>query len=105
LCGKVTKEDVLAVRPYPFAAEEDVLMPYSAMRRVIAKRMLQSHIEIPAVTQSCMVDVTELMALREKINAQNEMRISVNDFVLLSTTRTLEKQPRINASFTDEGLI
>jgi len=103
--GKVTKADVLAAQPQAVVQGEDELKPHSAMRRVIAKRMLQSHLEIPPVTQSCIADATELMAFREKMNASGEMRISVNDFIILSVAKTLEEQPHINASFTEEGLI
>jgi pyruvate dehydrogenase E2 component (dihydrolipoamide acetyltransferase) len=103
--GKVTRADVLAAAPKTSAPGEDELRPHSAMRRVIAKRMLQSHLEIPPVTQSCVADVTELMALRENINAQNAARISVNDFIILAVAKTLEEQPYINASFTEEGLM
>ena len=103
--GKINKEDVLKAVSHTSAVQEDTLVLHSAMRRVIAKRMLQSHLEIPAVTQNSMVDVTELMRLREKINLQNDTHISLNDLILLSVARTLAEQPRINASFTNEGLL
>ena len=103
--GKVTKADVLAAMPQIFAPDEGEFRPHSVMRKVIAKRMLQSHLEIPPVTQSCIADVTQLMAFREKINAQDGSRISINDFIILAVARTLKEQPYINASFTEDGLI
>ena len=103
--GKITKGDVLAAAPQTPVSGEDEMKPHSAMRKVIAKRMLQSHLEIPPVTQSCIADVTELTTLRKKINARNETRISINDFIILSVAKTLEEQPHINASFAEEGLI
>lgn len=111
--GKITKADVMAAaKPaeHKHAAEqklgsdEDTLVPHTGMRNVIAARMLQSHLEIPSVTQSCVADVTELFALRKKINT-GETRISVNDFIIMAVTKTLKEQPRINASYTDEGLL
>ena len=107
--GKVTRADVMAATGAPaaaaaVAASGDEVIPHSAMRKVIAKRMLKSHLEIPPVTQSCVVDVTELMALRSQINT-GDMRISVNDFIIMAVTKTLKEQPRINATFTEEGLL
>lgn len=109
--GKVTSADVLAVSgvssaatPATVAAGGDEFIPHTAMRKVIAKRMLGSHLEIPPVTQNCVVDVTELMALRSQINT-GDVRISVNDFIIMAVTKTLKEQPRINATFTEEGLL
>ena len=111
--GKVTKADIAPAKapgaasaPAAAASGEDVLVPHSAMRKVIAKRMLQSHTNIPPVTQNCMVDVTALMALREKINADSKgIRITVNDFIVMAAAKALKEQPHINASYTDAGLL
>ena len=102
--GKVTKADVAAMGAAIQTADEDTLMPHSGMRRAIAKRMSQSHQEIPPVTQSCVADVTELLELRKKINT-GDVRISVNDFIIKAVAKTLKEQPRFNASYTDEGLL
>ncbi len=101
--GKVTKADVLqAVQGSQ--AEETVLKPHSMMRKVIAKRMLQSHLDIPPVTQNCEADVTELLALRSRINVQ-DMHVSVNDFIIMAVAKTLREQPDINASYTEDGML
>ncbi len=110
--GKVTKADIApaASVPAPSAAsaaasQEDELRPHSAMRKVIAKRMLSSHLNIPPVTQNCVADVTALMALREKINAMGDVRVTVNDFIVMAVAKTLKEQPHVNASYTDAGLL
>ena len=107
--GKVTKTDVTPVVPAAAAAAvqsgEDVLVPHSAMRRVIAKRMHQSHLNIPPVTQNCIADVTALTALREKINAMDGVRVTVNDFIVMAVAKTLKEQPHINSSYTDAALL
>ncbi len=109
--GKVTKADITpaASVPAPSAAsaasQEDELRPHSAMRKVIAKRMLSSHLNIPPVTQNCVADVTALMALREKINAMGDVRVTVNDFIVMAVAKTLKEQPHVNASYTDAGLL
>lgn len=110
--GKVTKADIAPAAPVSVSAapssavsEEDELRPHSAMRKVIAKRMLSSHLNIPPVTQNCVADVTALMALREKINAMGNVRVTVNDFIVMAVAKTLKEQPHINASYTDAGLL
>ncbi len=81
------------------------LVPHSAMRRTIARRMQQSHTEIPAVTQHSIADVTEMMVLRSVINAKDGAHLTVNDFVVKATATALKEQPHINASFAPEGIV
>ena len=61
----------------------------SGMRKVIAQRMSASHTEIPNVTQNIKVDVTELLALRAKINQGKEKpdKVSVNDIIIKAVGR------------------
>jgi len=101
--GKILKEDVLAAKAAGESAQ-DTLIAHSAMRKVIAKRMFQSHAEIPAVTQNCVADVTELMALRNRFKTA-DTRPSINDFIILAVAKTLKEQPRFNASYTEEGML
>jgi pyruvate dehydrogenase E2 component (dihydrolipoamide acetyltransferase) len=108
--GKVTRAD-LAVAQAPEApaatvSDGDMLVPHSAMRKVIARRMSSSHTHIPPVTQTSVADVTALMALREQINANKEgVRVTVNDFIVMAVARALREQPHINASYTEAGLL
>ncbi len=107
--GRVTKADVLlATAPAPQAytmsvGESERLTiesrrPLNSMERVVAERMSQSHFEIPGVTQSLLVDMTDLLALRAKINARREQKISVNDFVLKATAIAVKEQPLARTS-------
>lgn len=61
----------------------------SSMRKVVAERMLKSHTEIPVVTQNVKVDMTSLMAFRQKLNENREVRFSVNDLVLKAVAKAL----------------
>lgn len=83
----------------------DVLTKHNmtGMRKVIAKRMLASHTEIPPVTQNIEVDVTALLNLRAKVNAGKEKadRVSVNDFVLKATAVTVREQERYRMQLVD----
>lgn len=112
--GRVTKADVLgAAQPAPAAAPaqsgEKLVVesrrPLSGMNRVIAERMFKSHNEIPVVTQSMMVDMTDLLALRAKINARRESKISVNDFVLKAVALAVKEFPEARTEFAGNEFI
>ncbi len=109
--GKVKKDDVLAVSAAPkamaaqSAAEEDVLMPLNGMRKTIAKRMLESHNNVPPVTLNTQADVTGLFDLRKKINDISDVKVSFNDLVVKACTVALREFPNINASYTEQGVL
>lgn len=108
--GKVKKDDVLAAVAAPAAAtqaasEEDVLMPLNGMRKTIAKRMLESHNNVPPVTLNTQADVTGLFALRKQINDISDTKVSFNDLVVKACAVALREFPNINASYTEEGVL
>ena len=112
--GRVTKADVLAsvpAAPQAACADDDGALviesrrPLSGMNRVIAERMTLSHTEVPNVTQSMMVDVTKLLAMRASINSRRENKISVNDFILKATAIALKEFPEARTKYTDNEFI
>jgi pyruvate dehydrogenase E2 component (dihydrolipoamide acetyltransferase) len=68
---------------------EPIREKMEGMRRIIADRMLQSHLQAPPVTQHMRADVTELLALRKQLNDITEERISLNDFAMKATAMAL----------------
>lgn len=76
----------------------------SGMRKVVAERMLASHTQIPSVTQTVKVDVTELLALREKLK-ECGAKISINDMVLKATAMALKANPHMLVSYSDGAVI
>lgn len=113
--GKITSADLQPAAPAAVPTEaavkaavaeiEEVIKRYkmSGMRKVIAQRMFASHNEIPNVTQNIKIDVTELLALREKINAGKEKadKISVNDMIIKAVGKVVSEQERFR--MTIEG--
>ena len=103
--GRITKADVEAAAApaeKPAAHKVEVRRekrPLSPMRRVIAKRMLESHTDIPTVTQNTPVDVTRLMKLRKDFNDERESRVSVNDFVLRAVAMATAEFERMRMTF------
>jgi pyruvate dehydrogenase E2 component (dihydrolipoamide acetyltransferase) len=78
--------------------------PLSPLREVIARRMAESWITTPRVTQFDEADITALMALRKKYAAayeQQSARLTLTSFALKVVVATLQKHPVLNASLDE----
>ena len=78
----------------------------SAMRKVIAKRMVESKTTIPHFYLTSEIDMAEAMALREKLNSYDDSlaKISLNDMVVKASAKALAKVPAANAMFKDDKI-
>ncbi len=76
----------------------------SAMRKVIARRMVESKTTIPHFYVTSDIDMADAMALREKLNAYDETltKISLNDMVVKASAKALAKFPAANAAYKDD---
>ena len=126
--GRIRQQDVLAAAnaaqaaaPAPAASaapaarpaakgglelmEGDTVVKLAGMRKVVAQRMLQSHTEIPPVTQNTKVDVTELMKFRKMLLAETGSKYSVNDLILKATAKCLRAHPEVLVSLDGDQVI
>jgi pyruvate dehydrogenase E2 component (dihydrolipoamide acetyltransferase) len=81
-------------------------IPHSGMRRVIARRMVESTQNAPhfVLTVDCEIDA--LLKMRAELNAKSDAyKLSVNDFVIRAAALALRKVPRANASWSDEAIL
>ena len=86
------------------AEDGDTVVKLSGMRKVVAERMLQSHTEIPPVTQNTKVDVTALMRFRKSLIETAGKKFSVNDLILKATAKVLRAHPEVLVSY-DNGQV
>ena len=86
-------------------ADGDTAEKLSGMRKVVAQRMLQSHTEIPPVTQVTKVDVTALMQFRRELLEKTGKKYSVNDLILKATAKCLAAHPEMLVSFDGDRII
>ena len=85
-------------------------VPHTSMRKVIARRLVESKREAPHfyLTIDCRID--ELLKVRADLNGRSPKegpeayKISVNDFVIRAVALALRKVPAANASWSDEGV-
>lgn len=86
------------------AAAEFIEIPHTGMRRAIARRLAESKATVPHfyLTAHCRVD--ELLAVRARINADPNVRISVNDIVVAAVAAALLDVPDANATWGAEAV-
>lgn len=73
--------------------------PASQMRKVIARRLLESKNGAPHFYLTIEVDMDNAMASRVAINNLPDTKISFNDMVLKACASALRKHPRVNISW------
>ena len=94
-----------APAPAPAAAPSAV-EPLSKIRQAIARRMTQSKRLQPHYYLTLDVDMTAALAFREQFNqaAGEDQRVSINDLVVKACALALQRHPKFNAEFSDDGL-
>jgi pyruvate dehydrogenase E2 component (dihydrolipoamide acetyltransferase) len=116
--GRITEVDVRGYKPtvqaaLPAASKpappalpigEGSLVEFTNIRRVIARRMVQSKTTIPHFYCTMEVDMAEAMSLREKLNAYDDTlpKISLNDMLVKACGKALAKFPVVNRSVRGE---
>ncbi|MEL7640401.1 MAG: dihydrolipoamide acetyltransferase family protein [Solidesulfovibrio sp.] len=113
--GKITREDVeralhpeSAETPAPDAAAatgataEVTVVPMTGLRRAIADNMAASLAQAAQLTLITEVDATESLAFLATVRAMHQkdpsFRVSVNDILILATSRALTRFPMMNAT-------
>mgnify|MGYP003627078487 CR=1 FL=1 len=90
----------------PARDDTSEIVKLSTMRKVIAQRMAESKSEVPHfyLTMDCELD--ELLKVRKALNAaQEEVKISVNDFVIRACAMGLMEVPAANVAYEGEGVM
>ncbi|MGH7120449.1 MAG: 2-oxo acid dehydrogenase subunit E2, partial [Acetobacteraceae bacterium] len=104
------------VLPQPSPAQPAItaphrLIPHTTMRRVIARRITESKQTIPHFYLTVDMAIDALLKLRSDLNARSAkdgpgaFKLSVNDLIVKAAALALVRVPRVNASFTEEGIV
>jgi len=91
--------------PDPQSSADFIEQPTPPIRKLIARRMLESKNEAPHFYVTTKIDMRQAVALRADWNAKNEMKISFNDLILKAVALALKKHPKLNASFQGDTII
>ena len=92
----------------PTADVEEV--PLSAMRRVVARRLVESMQSAPHFYLTVTVDAEPLLAFRAELNRQlaprdEDRRVSLNDLIVKACAVLLRANPDLNVSFGGDKLL
>ena len=123
--GKIVKEDILAVLETSKPAEEKTaaapaekaaelpegveVIKMSAMRKAVAKSMVNSYLTAPTFTLNYDIDMTEMIALRKKlidpIMEKTGLKVSFTDLIGMAVVKTLLKPEHqyLNASLINDA--
>lgn len=110
--GKVTSEDVRRAAsrgPAPEAPKIGAVIPFTGMRKTVARNVAASAQSAVHVTLVSEVDMTECVSLRkavlERIESKYGVRISFTDIIVKAAARAIEEKPIVNASLRDEQIV
>ncbi|HYC63883.1 MAG TPA: pyruvate dehydrogenase complex dihydrolipoamide acetyltransferase [Reyranellaceae bacterium] len=91
-----------------FTAPGDQRIPHTSIRKVIARRMLESKQTVPHFYLTVEFELDALLAARTAINAVAEkkgVKVSVNDMVIKACAKALRDHPECNSSWTEDEMI
>jgi pyruvate dehydrogenase E2 component (dihydrolipoamide acetyltransferase) len=84
------------------AAWTDV--PHSKLRRLVAARLIESKQQAPHFYVRGTARVDRLLAMRQELNEDAQVRISVNDLVIKAVARAHVLVPALNVVWTPEAI-
>ncbi len=89
--------------------EGDAVEPFTRRRKLIAEHMVYSKTHSPHVGTVAEVDLTRLMALRDKHKSAFQSRegfaLTLLPFAAMATVRALREFPRMNASVVGDSVV
>ena len=96
---------------YDGIAYEEV--PLDAMRRTIAKRLIEAKQTIPHFYLTADIEIGRLVAMREEANAaapkgkdgQPAFKLSLNDFIIKAWAAALQRIPAANAVWAEDRML
>jgi pyruvate dehydrogenase E2 component (dihydrolipoamide acetyltransferase) len=116
--GRIVKRDIENILPAPQPdntlpnitlppivgeeAYEDV--PVSKMRKIIAKRLVESKFSAPHFYLTIDVDMDQVVAARPSINEYSLVKVSFNDIIIKATAIAIRQHPAINVAWLQEKI-
>ena len=82
-------------------------IPMTGIRKAIANNMYNSLRSMAQCTAAAEIDVTDLLAYRQKLVAQQDFlgcKVTVNDLLSMATVKMLKKHPLVNATFDGKNI-
>jgi pyruvate dehydrogenase E2 component (dihydrolipoamide acetyltransferase) len=115
--GRIHAQDIKAVKvqavkppvsvsiPAPVPDSPFERVPIDAMRRTIARRLVEAKQTVPHFYLSADVNMDALLGMRERANAELAAKLSINDFIIKAYAVALQRVPAANAVWTDDAIL
>ncbi len=90
-----------------YAPDTYELIPLDGVRKVTARRLTQSFMQVPHFPLTIDLEIDHLLSARVRINeagAAAGVKVSVNDMLIKACAMALMAHPDANASYTDKGV-
>jgi pyruvate dehydrogenase E2 component (dihydrolipoamide acetyltransferase) len=71
------------------------------LQRTVARRMAESRATVPDIELRSEVDMSEVVALRERLREVSDAPPSFNDFIVKAAALALREFPRVNGAYRD----
>jgi len=105
--GRVVKRDIENYKneSKTYLREERYTdVPVSQMRKTIAKRLAESKFSAPHFYLTISIEMDALMEARKVINELNQVKISINDWVVKASALSLKTNPTVNSSWLGDKI-
>jgi pyruvate dehydrogenase E2 component (dihydrolipoyllysine-residue acetyltransferase) len=107
--GEILADDILAAANVGSATVLSRAEPVTSIGRLMAERTTQSWTTVPHFFVTRDLDAGALSAARERvrsaIDGSHGVKVTHTDLLVAIVARTLTKHPRLNASWTAEGIV
>ena len=93
--------------PEPTGAPGTEVQAPSRMQQIIGERMTGSWQQAPHFYATVEIQMDETLALRKQLNErleEQEIKLSINDFVMKACASALKDFPKLNSLYTNEGI-
>jgi pyruvate dehydrogenase E2 component (dihydrolipoamide acetyltransferase) len=105
-----------SAKPAPASPPQTITAPHkkipnSSMRKIIAKRLLESKQTVPHFYLTSNIEIDALLKLRAELNAKSAkdgpaaFKLSVNDLIIKACAVALRRHPNVNSTYTEEAII
>jgi pyruvate dehydrogenase E2 component (dihydrolipoamide acetyltransferase) len=94
--------------PTSTALSEAELVKLTRVQLLIARRLTESKQTIPHFYVSSEIDMTDMLAMRQTLNAnlgEEGVKVTVNDLIMKACALALEKFPEVNSSLKDDYFV
>jgi pyruvate dehydrogenase E2 component (dihydrolipoamide acetyltransferase) len=83
------------------AKGETTVHELTRIQRTVGRRMAESRATVPDFELRCVIDMSEVVNLRERLREVTDPLPSYNDFIVKATALALRQFPRVNGAYRD----